>query len=145
MLLLRRDFLSGLFVLAIGLFVVAASQNYDFGTLRRIGPGFLPTFFGVVLIVIGLALMVQSLWSAQLIEAVQYRPLIWIPIATIFFAIAAPRIGMVLTGLITVLLAGFSDKTITFKYSLLSGLFLSAGVTLLFWLLNFPIRAWPSL
>lgn len=52
----RTDLICGLTVGALGLFALCSALSWDFGSLRRIGPGVFPALTGVVLMGIGLAI-----------------------------------------------------------------------------------------
>lgn len=49
----------GLVIALIGIGAVVIASGYDFGTMRRMGPGFLPVVVGAVLAVIGIAIALR--------------------------------------------------------------------------------------
>src|SRR5262249_56070061 len=49
----RRDFCAGGLMILFGLVAAVNGPNYHIGTLTRMGPGFMPTVLGVVLIILG--------------------------------------------------------------------------------------------
>ena len=53
-LLRKRDFYAGGLVILLGLVMALKGPTYRLGTLMHMGPGFLPTALGVILIFLGI-------------------------------------------------------------------------------------------
>jgi hypothetical protein len=60
-LLVKRDFYAGGLMVLLGLGVALKGSTYRAGTLMHMGPGFLPTALGVVLVLIGIAIAAAAL------------------------------------------------------------------------------------
>jgi hypothetical protein len=56
----KRDFYAGLLMVAFGLVMAVHGPSYSLGTLMHMGPGFLPTSLGVILIVLGVAIALPA-------------------------------------------------------------------------------------
>jgi hypothetical protein len=56
----KRDFFAGLLMIFFGGVMAGHGPSYSLGTLMHMGPGFLPTALGVVLIGIGIAIGVTA-------------------------------------------------------------------------------------
>jgi hypothetical protein len=52
----RRDFCAGGLMILFGLVAAVNGPNYHVGTLGHMGPGFMPTALGVILILLGIAI-----------------------------------------------------------------------------------------
>ncbi len=52
----RRDFYAGALMLLLGLGIALKGASYRTGTLMHMGPGFLPTALGVILVLLGIAI-----------------------------------------------------------------------------------------
>jgi uncharacterized membrane protein len=60
-----RDIITGVLFIAIGTLFLIGSLNYTIGTVLSIGPGFLPTFTSIGLIVLGVILIVREvMWKS---------------------------------------------------------------------------------
>jgi len=57
---LSKDRLGGLLLLAVGVAVVVAGVGYGVGTLRQMGSGFFPVVLGVLMALVGLALLATA-------------------------------------------------------------------------------------
>lgn len=104
----RRDLWSGIMFLVIGVAFVLFSQAYQMGTPARMGPGFFPTMLGVLLALLGVAIIFQSTLLANEVlhvDPVRWRPLLLVLAAVIAFAVALPRLGMIIA---VILLIGIS-------------------------------------
>ena len=54
-----REAAGGLVLVAFGTAVVAMGSGYDFGTPRRMGPGFMPMVTGVLIIAFGIGIILR--------------------------------------------------------------------------------------
>jgi hypothetical protein len=60
----KRDFYAGGLMILIGLFIALKGTTYRAGTLMHMGPGFLPTALGVLLVLLGIAIAAAALAPA---------------------------------------------------------------------------------
>jgi len=60
----RREFAAGGLMAALGLFIALKGAGYRAGTLMHMGPGFLPTALGVLLVILGIAIAIPGLKSS---------------------------------------------------------------------------------
>ena len=141
-----HDIWGGAAMTAIGAAVALyCSANYDFGTLRQMGPGFLPTSLGVVLAILGLFIAVPG-W----LRAGQHRPFAAFPAfvtlgAIAVFALGLMKVGLILTTAIAVLLASLAAPRSGWLWRIV----LTVAVTTLTWLvfklgLQMTIPNWPE-
>lgn len=92
-----------------GAFMVIKGLDYPFGSLRRMGAGFMPVMLGGALIVLGGALIVETLHNADRTFEIRLRAVLSIIAALLFFAIAARPLGLIPAALATILLAALAD------------------------------------
>ncbi len=59
-LLRKRDFYAGAFMMFFGAVMAFHGPSYSLGTLMHMGPGFLPTALGVILIGLGIAIALTA-------------------------------------------------------------------------------------
>src|ERR1700681_822164 len=64
------DVLSGAVLAALGTYIFLQSRAYDYYTADGPGPGFFPTWYGVAMVVLSLALIVSRLRSPQAGESI---------------------------------------------------------------------------
>ena len=97
----QRDFWSGLMFVATGIVFAVGATNYSLGTSARPGPGFFPLILSVIMAILGAIVLFKSLTieseGGDPIGAIAWRPLIVIVASIAVFGAALPRLGMVVT------------------------------------------------
>jgi hypothetical protein len=108
----QKDFVSGLMFLAVGIAFGWGATNYNIGEGARMGPGYFPLMLGILLAVIGLAVLLGSMVveteDGEKIGSIAWKPLIFIIGANIAFGIllgGLPKIGIPAMGLIAAIYA----------------------------------------
>jgi hypothetical protein len=133
----------GIFTVIGGAFVVG-SLGYDRGTLLRMGPGFFPLMTGVVVALLGLAIMVVSRERAEF-GPVPWRAVILIVLAIVFFGTFVRTLGFVLTSFGTALLTVLASPRIRIAHALAVAAGLTLAATLIFVAglqLRLPLWGW---
>ncbi|MBZ5487327.1 tripartite tricarboxylate transporter TctB family protein [Halomonas aquamarina] len=142
--IINRDFLAGLLCLVIAALVLLQAYAYDMGTLRNMGPGYLPRFLGISLAGLGAITMVFSAKTATAFPVLNYRALVCITVGIIAFALLMRPAGLFLATIALVYICGLSERR--FRPVKLGALALALCVMsyLIFILgLNMPIRLFP--
>lgn len=140
-----KDVISGLMFVAIGVFGLAMSLQFDFGSTRSPGPGFFPNVLSVLLILIGVGVAAKGLMAAtREMPSFVWRPLVLIPLAVLLFALAIGPLGLALAVFLAALTATFARP----GYGTLPRVVTAAGLTLFSALLfvavlQLPIPLWP--
>ena len=60
----KRDFYAGGLMMLLGLGVALKGSSYRAGTLMHMGPGFMPTALGIILVLLGIAIAAAALATA---------------------------------------------------------------------------------
>ena len=58
----QEDFWAGVMFMSFGALAIFLAQDYPFGSTSRMGPGYFPTWLGICMLVLGMAI-VASGWS----------------------------------------------------------------------------------
>ena len=153
-LLRKRDFYAGALMVLFGLVMALKGPTYRTGTLMHMGPGFLPTALGVILICLGIAIVAPalSLAEGEDEDLLPEHPEWWgwacilaSPLAFIFFGNYG---GMIPGTFACVFVAAMGDRTATFKSAaVLSAIITTFGVGLFHYVLQvpMPILEWRGL
>ena len=103
----NQDFLAGLLFTLMGSAFGWAATSYRLGDSSRMGPGFFPLLLGVLLALLGSALMVRAMLRrpapAEPGERMAYKPLVFVISANLVFGLAlggVPALGVPPLGLI---------------------------------------------
>lgn len=142
-----RDLIGGgLIVLAGAVAMYHSVTAFNLGTLARMGPGYFPTLVSGLLILCGIAIVIPALLRAGPMPVIEFRPLIWISLSTLAFALLLIPFGMIPAIIAQTVLAGISDSKLTWKGSLALAGTVAIGATLIFRVglgLHVPAFSWP--
>jgi hypothetical protein len=143
----QRDFWAGAMFVLFGLFFVIGARDYTFGSAAKMGPGFFPTILGFVLVGLGTAIAVLSLFSTlDLLPKFIWRPLLILTLAICLYGVLLPTAGFVLGTIVLVVVGARADPESRLLESVLLGVLLSVFSTAVFhYGLGLPFRLWPNL
>lgn len=130
------DLLSGLLLVAIGAGFAWAARSYDFGSGARPGPGYFPFGLGVLLMLLGAALVAGSRREPATAPGprvpIRWRPLLFVIGAIVLFALGVPRLGLWITLPLTVITASAASAEFRWREVLLNALVLTVASWLVF-------------
>ncbi len=153
----QKDFFSGLMFTVVGATFAYGATNYSIGSGGRMGPGYFPLLLGVILAILGSAIMFKALvvetQDGEKIGKWAWKPLFFIIAANLLFGIllgGLPSLGIPAMGLIAAifgvtLVASLAGDTFNLKEVLILSVVLSIGSYLAFIVLlklQFPV--WPT-
>jgi hypothetical protein len=144
----HRDAAGGLALVGFGAALAFYSHaNYALGTLRRMGPGMVPTSLGVLICIAGAIILISSLSrSTGGGERLEWRSLVGTMASLASFALLMPRLGLVPTIIIMTLLASLITRTLGLLQAFALSLALAAiAVAIFTYALNLqmPLATWP--
>jgi hypothetical protein len=128
---LKRDYYAGGLMLVLGVGAAVIGSGYKFGTLARMGPGFMPVMLGSVLAFLGLLIAGTALASSEpddgkfLPDNPQWFGWLCILAGPALFIVLGIYAGMIPAVFACVFVCALGDKTGTYKSSAV----LAAGVT----------------
>lgn len=110
---LTKDLLSGVMFLAFGIGAATVAYGYQFGTPARMGSGFFPVVIGVIVAIMGFALVVRALVrpeSSEPVELPQFRPVFFIGLAIVVFGLLIEDAGLLASLAALIILARFAGR-----------------------------------
>ena len=150
----KRDFYAGGLVILFGLVMALKGPAYNLGTLMHMGPGFLPTALGIILIGLGIAIAGTALGvpEGEDEDILPAHPEWWgwacILAGPLCFILFGSHFGLIPGIFACVFVSAFGDRTATLKGSFLLATFVTVfGVALFSYLLQIPmpLLAWRGL
>ncbi len=143
----KRDFYAGGLMVLLGLGIALKGTTYRAGTLMHMGPGFLPTALGIVLVLIGIAIAAVALSPTDndedqsiLPEHPQWWAWLCILLSPVFFIFFGRYFGMIPGTFMCVFIAALGDKTATWLGTIvLSAVVTIFGVALFSYFLQVPM------
>lgn len=153
----QKDFFSGLMFMTVGVAFAWGATNYNVGTGARMGPGYFPLLLGILMAILGAAIVLESMVveteDGEKIGKWAWKPLFFIIAANLVFGLmlgGLPGIGIPAMGLIAGIyaltfiasLAGeeFNLKAVLILATVLAIMSYVAFIMLL--KLQFPV--WPT-
>lgn len=140
------DIIWGGILALLGLGVAAyAATHYDFGSLRRMGPGFFPVLLGIALAALGTIIAVPAFGRTAEARPFAWPETIGVIGSLLLFGLLLNRLGLMGSTAITVLVA----SSVAPRKGILWRLVLTAVVTALVWVLfilglDMSIPVWPQ-
>jgi len=122
-----QDFWAGLLFICFGALALFLGRNYAFGTVTRMGPGFLPTVLAWFLLGLGIIIGLRGIaLDGPSIAPGKWRPQIFILLGIVLFGLLIERVGLAPTVFIVGIVAAFASVEVKWKEAVL----LSAAVAL---------------
>ena len=145
----QKDFWSGLMFVTVGLGFAWGSLEYSFGSSARPGPAYFPFGLGVLLAVMGAAVWFASITvetdDGDRIGAIAWKPLLIITGAVVMFGFILPRLGMIVSLPLLIIVSALAGDEWHWKDALLNTVILTLGSWLIFIKgLSLVIPLWPK-
>jgi uncharacterized membrane protein len=145
-LLHKRDFYAGGLMMLFGLFAALNGPRYTLGTLMHMGPGFLPTTLGVILVLLGIVIAGTAVTSTEedeegiLPEHPQWFGWGCILAGPLAFIVFGKLGGMIPGTFMCVFVSALGDRTSTWRgAAVLATVVTFFGVLLFHYLLKIPM------
>jgi hypothetical protein len=143
----KRDFYAGGLMILIGLGIALKGATYRAGTLMHMGPGFLPTALGILLVLLGVAIAAVALAPTEgaedqsiLPEHPQWWAWFCILMSPVFFIFFGRYFGMAPGTFACVFIAALGDKNATWKATVVLATVVTVfGVSLFSYFLQVPM------
>ncbi len=146
----QKDFWSGLMFVAVGLGFAWGASTYSFGSSARPGPAYFPFGLGILLAIMGALVWFASMTvetdDGDPIGSIAWKPLIIITSAVVMFGFILPRLGMILSLPLLIIVAALAGDEWHWKDSIISVVVLTLGSWLIFIKgLSLVIPMWPTI
>lgn len=145
----QKDFWSGLMFVVVGVGFAIGALNYSFGSSARPGPGYFPFGLGILLAILGGMILFEALTieteDGEPIGAFAWKPLLIILAAVAAFGFLLPRLGMVISLPLLVLISAYASDEHTWIGSIINATVIVTMSYLIFVLgLKLTIPLWPT-
>jgi hypothetical protein len=145
----EKDFWAGLMFLVAGLAFAWGATEYNFGSSARPGPGYFPLGLGLILAALGAAVLFKALTieteNGDPVGAIAWKPLTIVVGAMVMAGLLLPRLGLVITLPLLVVVAAMASDEFHWGEALLNALALTVFSWAIFiWGLKLIIPLWPS-
>ena len=109
----NADFWAGVMFIIFGAAAVYMSRDYPMGSAMRMGPGYFPTYLGVLMILFGLGIGAKGiLKGGNPIGPWAFRPIVVLSLGVIVFGLLIEQVGFVPSLVALIVITAFSGKDI---------------------------------
>ncbi len=129
----EEDFWAGIMFVGFGLLAIYMATDYPFGTTSRMGPGYFPTWLGIIMSLLGGALVLQGLRvDGAKLGKWAFKPMILMSLGFIIFGWSLDHLGFVIATAALVILGAASGTEFKLKEVLIMTVVLIIGSWALF-------------
>ncbi len=143
-----KDFWSGIMFASIGFAFAFIVKYYDYpmGTGARMGPGYFPFVLGIIMTLLGIAIIIESFATeGPPVSKFAWKPLFWILGAVVLFGIIAKLAGLALSIVALVIISAFGGNEFKLKESIIAAVILAVfSVAVFVYGLKLPFPVWPA-
>jgi hypothetical protein len=143
----QEDFWAGVMFIGFGVVAIATARHYPMGSALRMGPGYFPTYLGLIMVALGLIIAVQGTRVRAEVEeptAWGWRPLIWLSAAFAAFGFLIESAGFVLALIALIISSSLAGRdTRALELVILIVLLVCGSVGLFVYGLELPYRLFP--
>ncbi|WP_162894657.1 tripartite tricarboxylate transporter TctB family protein [Rhizobium terrae] len=112
----KADVEAGLFFTLFGCLTAALSLQYQMGTVAAMGPGMFPLILGVMLTILGLAILVKGMrGGGEAAKNLPWKPAMLITVSLLAFAFLLLSVGLVAAVPAQVFIALWASDHFTIK------------------------------
>ncbi len=129
----EEDFWAGIMFVGFGLLAIYMATDYPFGTTSRMGPGYFPTWLGIIMSLLGGALVLQGLRvDGAKLGKWAFKPMILMSLGFIIFGWSLDHLGFVIATAALIILGAASGTEFKLKEVLIMTVVLIVGSWALF-------------
>jgi hypothetical protein len=142
----QEDFWAGLMFIGFGVAAIIISRDYPMGTAMRMGPGYFPTYLGIIMAILGSIITLTSFKvEGEKIKPFAWRGMVMLSLGFVIFGWAIDHIGFVPALFAMIFCAALAGKEFKLLEVLIMSVVLIIGCWALFIYgleLPFPLFWW---
>ena len=140
-----QDYFGGVVLMGVALFALWASSDLQGMRGFSFGAGTAPRMFGVLLLVLGIAIaLIGLLADGPAFVHYAWRGPLFVALSILVFAVAIRPLGLVVSAFITFLVSALGTPETRWTETIIVGIALTAFCSFLFpYALGLPMQLWP--
>jgi hypothetical protein len=109
----NADFWAGVMFILFGAVAVYMSRDYPMGSAMRMGPGYFPTYLGILMMLFGLGIGAKGvLKGGDPIGPWAFRPIVVLSVGVVVFGLLIERVGFVPSLVALIIITTFAGRDI---------------------------------
>jgi hypothetical protein len=140
-----QDYFGGIVLMALALFALWASSDLQGMRGFSFGAGTAPRMFGVLMLLLGVAIAVMGLLAeGPALATYAWRGPLFVSLSIVSFAITIRPLGLVISAFATFMISALGTHETKWKETVIVGIALTAFCSFLFpYGLGLPMQLWP--
>lgn len=142
----QEDFWAGVLFMSFGALAIYLALDYPFGTAARMGPGYFPTWLGIGMLLLGLAIAISGLrFAGPPVHRFNFKAILLIGVGFVIFGWSIDHIGFIPAMIALIILAALAGSEFRVKEVIILTIVLIIGCWALFIKgleLPFPLFWW---
>ena len=129
----QEDFWAGMMFVGFGLLAIFMARDYPFGSTSRMGPGYFPTWLGIIMACLGSALVLQGLkHEGAKLGKWAFKPMVLMGLGFVIFGWSIDHLGFVIATAALIVLGAASGTEFKWKEVIIMTVVLIVGSWALF-------------
>lgn len=129
----QEDFWAGVMFVGFGLLAIYMARDYPFGSTARMGPGYFPTWLGIIMACLGSALCLQGLRTeGAKLGKWAFKPMVLLSLGFVIFGWAIDHLGFVIATAALIILGAGAGTEFKWKEVIIMTIVLIIGSWALF-------------
>lgn len=144
----QKDFWAGVMFAFFGAFFSGFGSLYKFGSAANMGPGYFPSVVGIVLILLGMAIVISSLAARakdEKVEKFYWSTVLLVLGPVVLFGLLLKPLGVIVCLVMLVIISSYASHEFKWPPTLLNAFVLTVLCVAVFvWALQLQFPLWPS-
>lgn len=144
---ISKDFYSGIMFALFGTAAMFFSTAYRIGSAANMGPGYFPFALGGLLVLLGIAILLRSLFKRTESRAIliRFKPPLFVLSSVVLFGLALQPLGLLVSTFLLVVVSSLASDEFRWREALINAGLLGCLVLVVFvYLLKFQVPVWPG-
>jgi len=147
--LVQKDVLAGLFLIAVALLGLWLSRDYQIGTALRMGTGYVPRLLCWVLLGLGVIVLLQGLRAGAAefgpFAEFWWRPFVFVPLSLLAFVYSIESLGAIIASALLIAVGAFAGRDMRpLEVVATAAILIGLCWAIFIWGLGLPLSVWPE-
>ena len=144
----QKDFWAGVMFSFFGAFFAGFGSQYKFGGAANMGPGYFPCVVGMLLTLLGIAIVISSLGPRAKVDNVEkfsWPSLFFVLGPVVLFGLLLQSLGLIVCLLLLVIVSSYASHEFRWQATLINALVLTGlSLAVFVWALQLQFTLWPA-
>jgi hypothetical protein len=143
----HNDFWAGVMFFAFGMFFSVVGRHYAIGAASNMGAGYFPRLLSLILILLGMVLLLKSIFtkaSGEKVEKFDLRTITLILGPVLLFGLLLQPLGLIVSLFLVIVVSSYASHEFKWKSTVVNAVILILICLVIFvWSLKLNFHLWP--